>query len=105
VSCGNPWHPYCAEHPSTPGDKPVDEGVTLQPALDEFVHPRAVERDPHYFGTVDKTLYVEPPELEQEHQARARLRAPLEEIAGVVSEIHQRLVAIEQRLNTLEYER
>ena len=39
------------------------------------------------------------PTFMQVHDA---VKSPLEEIAVVVSEIHQRLAAIEKRLNTLE---
>jgi hypothetical protein len=75
-------------------DEPVDEGVTM---LDEFIHPRAVERDPYYFGTRLPT----PAEAEAEAQEQLRRRgfpAP----HPVVVELEQRLAAMTARIEALE---
>lgn len=78
----------------------MDEGVTLQPALDEAirkqVHDR-VTRDPHYFGTRLPT----PAEVEAEAQRQLRRRGfPAPD--PVVVELEQRLAAMTARIEALE---
>lgn len=82
----------------------MDEGVTLQPALDEAirkqVHDR-VTRDPHYFGTRLPT----PAEVEAEAQEQLRRRGRLTvEVVPhpVVVELEERLAAMTARIEALE---
>lgn len=88
----------------------MDEGVTLQPALDEFIRRAVYDRvtGAHYTGTRLPT----PAEVEAEAQEQLRRRGRLTveisaSTAGIehrIREIEDRLTAIERRLNTLEYE-
>jgi hypothetical protein len=84
-------------------DKPVDdEGVTLQPALDEFIRRAVydrVTRDPHFTGTRLPT----PTEVEAEAQEQLRRRGRLTvEISADTAGIEQRLAAMTARIEALE---